>query len=62
MFVDSFYTPILWFAAEGPSWFQNSVQWWGSLGVPDDKYVDLIIDFDDRTEVFEFPETAETSE
>ena len=59
MFVDSFYTPILWSVADAPAWLRNAVNWWGSLGIPDDEYVNLIIDLDDRTEVFQFPETSD---
>lgn len=59
MFIDSFYTPILWTAADAPSWVRNAVQWWGSLGVPDDETVQMFLELDDRDEMIEFPETTE---
>ncbi len=58
-FVESFYWPILWSTAHAPTWLGNAVNWWGSLGVPDEESVYLVIHLDDSTVVFEFPESSE---
>lgn len=58
-FVGSFYWPVLWSTVHAPSWLGNAVNWWGSLGVPAEESVYLIIDLDDSTVVFEFPESSE---
>jgi hypothetical protein len=54
--VAAFYLPVLWSAQHAPSSLGTAVGWWGSLGVPDGEWVYLIINLDDSTVVFEFPE------
>jgi hypothetical protein len=58
-FAGSFFWPVLRSAAYAPSSIGKAVSWWGSVGVPDDEWVYLDIELDDRTVVVEFPESAE---
>ena len=56
--VQSFYMPVLWSAAQAES-LDNFVTWWGSLGVPDGKAVDMIFETHEATVVFQFTRTGE---
>jgi hypothetical protein len=56
--VQSFYMPILWPAAQVES-LDDVVTWWGSLGVPDGKAVNLFISTADSTIVYQFTRTGE---
>ena len=56
--VQSFYMPLLMSSAEAES-LGNAVEWWGSLGVPDDKSVTFIFQTDEALVVFQFTRTGE---
>ena len=56
--VQAFYMPAL-LSAELAEPLENVVTWWGSLGVPDGKAVNMILDADDASHVFQFTRTGE---
>jgi hypothetical protein len=56
--VQSVYMPVLWSAAQAES-LENVVTWWGSLGVPDGKAVNMMFETDDALSVFQFTRTGE---
>jgi hypothetical protein len=56
--VQSFYMPVLWSAAQAES-LEDVVVWWGSLGVPDGKAVDMMFETDEALVVFQFTRTGE---
>ncbi len=56
--VQWFYMPVL-LSAEQAEPLENAVTWWGSLGVPDGKAVNIIFETDDATHVFQFTRTGE---
>src|SRR5215475_8318253 len=51
--VQSCYMPVLWSAAHAES-LEEVVVWWGSLGVPDGKAVDMMFETDEALVVFQF--------
>jgi len=56
--VQPFYRPILWSAAQAES-LEDALVWWGSLGVPDGKAVNLEFETDEALNVFQFTRTGE---
>jgi outer membrane protein TolC len=56
--VQSFYMLVL-VSVEQAEPLENVVTWWGSLGVPDGKAVNMIFDTDDASHVFQFTRTGE---
>jgi hypothetical protein len=56
--VQSFYMPVLWSAAQAES-LESVVTWWGSLGVPDGKAVNMMFETDEALCVFQFTRTGE---
>jgi hypothetical protein len=56
--VQSFYMPVLWSAVQAES-LEDVVVWWGSLGVPDGKAVDMMFETDEALVVFQFTRTGE---
>jgi len=54
--VNSFYWPVLWSAAQAAP-LEDSVGWWGSLGIPDGEMVTLEIETDETLAVFQFGES-----
>ena len=50
--------PLLMSSAEAES-LGNAVEWWGSLGVPDDKSVTFMFHTDEAFVVFQFTRTGE---
>jgi len=56
--VQSFYMPVLWSVAQAEV-LEDAVVWWGSLGVPDGKAVDMMFETDEALVVFQFTRTGE---
>jgi hypothetical protein len=58
--VTSFYWPVLWSAGQTPP-LENALVWWGSLGLPEGKVVNLMIETDEALSVFQFGAPSENA-